>query len=52
MWLVTIPSHATDGGAESLYKTSKVFASAAREVSPPVIFIQVESKAVTNYFLG
>ena len=44
IWLVTIPAHAANGGVENLRKTSKAFASVAREVSPSVVFIQVESK--------
>ena len=44
IWLFTISAHAADGGVESLRKTSKAFASVAREVSPSVVFIQVETK--------
>lgn len=45
VWLITTPVYAFDNGVESLRKTSKAFASVAREVSPSVVFIQVESKA-------
>ena len=48
IWLFTMPAHAADGGVESLRKTSKAFASVAREVSPSVVFIQVESKVPLN----
>lgn len=48
IWLFTIPAHAADGGVENLRKTSKAFASVAREVSPSVVFIQVESKVAVN----
>ena len=48
IWFFTIPAHAADGGVESLRKTSKAFASVAREVSPSVVFIQVESKVAVN----
>jgi serine protease Do len=34
---------ATDGGIENLRQTSKAFAAVARQVSPSVVFIQVES---------
>ncbi len=42
--LVGGPVHASQDGIESLRQTSKAFASVAREVSPSVVFIQVESK--------
>lgn len=48
MSLIAIPAHATDGGVESLRRTSKAFASVARNVSPSVVFIQVESKVAAN----
>ena len=47
--LDTIPTHAANGGVENLRKTSKAFASVAREVSPSVVFIHVESKAASNF---
>lgn len=48
MWVVAIPVYAADGGVESLRRTSKAFASVAKEVSPSVVFIKVESKAASN----
>ncbi|MEJ2622635.1 MAG: DegQ family serine endoprotease, partial [Candidatus Thiodiazotropha sp.] len=36
-------THAKDGGMASLRQTSKAFASVAQQVSPSVVFIQVES---------
>jgi len=41
------PVHAKDNGIESLRKTGKAFASIAKNVSPTVVFIQVE-KTVEN----
>jgi len=41
----TIPAHAEDSGVENLRQTGKAFAAVAREVSPSVVFIQVEGKA-------
>ena len=38
------PVAARDDGLESLRQTSKAFASVARQVSPSVVFIQVEEK--------
>jgi serine protease Do len=38
-----LPAHASDGGIESLRQTGKAFATVARQVSPSVVFIQVES---------
>ena len=38
-----IPAHSAEGGVESLRRTSKAFASVAKEVSPSVVFIKVES---------
>ena len=40
---VACPAYALDGGVESLRQTGKAFAAVAREVSPSVVFIQVES---------
>jgi len=48
IWFFTMPAHAAEGGVENLRKTSKAFASVAREVSPSVVFIQVESKVAVN----
>ncbi|MFB3081570.1 MAG: hypothetical protein ACE1Y1_07395, partial [Nitrosomonadaceae bacterium] len=44
-WFIAIPVYALDDGVENLRQTGKAFASVAREVSPSVVFIQVESKA-------
>jgi len=41
---LAMPAQAEDGGIESLRETGKAFASIAREVSPSVVFIQVESR--------
>jgi len=38
-------AYALDGAIESLRETGKAFASVAREVSPSVVFIQVEKKS-------
>lgn len=38
-----LPVHASDGGIENLRQTGKAFATVARQVSPSVVFIQVES---------
>ena len=40
------PSHATEGGIESLRQTGKAFASVAREVSPSVVFINAETTSI------
>lgn len=40
---VTVSAHARDEGIESLRQTGKAFAAVAREVSPSVVFIQVET---------
>ena len=42
---ITIPAYALDDGVENLRRTGKAFASVARQVSPSVVFIQVEGKA-------
>ena len=39
------PVDALDAGVENLRQTGKAFAAVAREVSPSVVFIQVEGKA-------
>ncbi|MDH3378067.1 MAG: DegQ family serine endoprotease [Gammaproteobacteria bacterium] len=39
------PLYALEGGIDSLRQTGKAFASVAREVSPSVVFIQVEASA-------
>jgi len=46
LWLtlLTMPAFALDGGVESLRQTGKAFAAVARQVSPAVVFIQVEGK--------
>lgn len=44
-WFIAIPVYALDDGVENLRQTGKAFASVAQEVSPSVVFIQVESKA-------
>ena len=49
VWLITAPVYALDNGVENLRKTSKAFASVAREVSPSVVFIQVESKVSNSH---
>ncbi len=41
-WIAS-PVHALDGCVESLRQTSKAFAAVARQVSPSVVFVQVES---------
>ncbi len=43
LWFFTLPVYAQDEGIENLRNTSKAFASVARQVSPSVVFIQVES---------
>jgi len=47
LWLSTLilPAHGLDAGVENLRQTGKAFAAVAREVSPAVVFIQVEGKA-------
>lgn len=47
LWSIftTLPAHALeDSGIKNLRQTSKAFAAVAREVSPSVVFIQVEVK--------
>jgi len=46
LWLtmLVMPAHALDAGVENLRETGKAFAAVAREVSPAVVFIQVEDK--------
>jgi serine protease Do len=46
-WSATIATsaYALDPGVENLRQTSKAFAAVSREVSPSVVFIQVEGKA-------
>jgi len=39
-----LPVFALDGGIESLRQTGKTFAAVAREVSPSVVYLQVEGK--------
>jgi serine protease Do len=43
-----VPAQATDGGLESLRQTGKAFAAVGREVSPSVVFIQVEGQAASQ----
>jgi serine protease Do len=43
--IVAPAANAADGGIESLRETGKAFASVARNVSPSVVFIQVESRS-------
>jgi serine protease Do len=45
IFFITSPSWAVDSGVESLRQTGKAFASVARNVSPSVVFIQVEGKS-------
>lgn len=47
LWLsiLALPAYALDAGVENLRQTGKAFAAVAREVSPAVVFIQVEGKA-------
>ena len=46
VWFISMPVYAAiDRDVESLRRTSSAFALIAREVSPSVVFIQVESKA-------
>jgi serine protease Do len=40
---IALPAQAQDGGLENLRQTGKAFASVARQVSPSVVYIQVES---------
>lgn len=42
---LVMPLHAQESGVENLRETSKAFASIAKQVSPSVVFIQVESSA-------
>jgi serine protease Do len=46
--LVTWQAYAMDGAVENLRETGKAFASVAREVSPSVVFIQVEKASGTE----
>ena len=41
--VITLPVHARDGGLENLRQMGEAFAAVARQVSPSVVFIQVES---------
>lgn len=41
--VIALPAQAQDGGLENLRQTGKAFASVARQVSPSVVYIQVES---------
>ena len=42
--VIMLPARAQQGGIENLRETGKAFASVARQVSPSVVYIQVESK--------
>lgn len=46
--LIVVPSLTLANGIENLRETSKAFASVATEVSPSVVFIQVEGKKSTQ----
>jgi serine protease Do len=46
--LIAWPAQAQDAGVENLRQTAKAFASVAREVSPSVVFVQVEGKTSTS----
>ena len=50
MAFTATPSHAQDGGVDSLRQTGKAFAAVAREVSPSVVFIQVEGSTADPSF--
>ena len=41
--VIALPTQAQEGGLENLRQTGKAFASVARQVSPSVVYIQVES---------
>ena len=41
---ISVPAFAKDDGIESLRQTGKAFAAVARQVSPSVVFIQVEEQ--------
>ena len=45
LFILLPPTHAQDGGIESLRQTGKAFSSVAKKVAPAVAFIQVEGKA-------
>ena len=45
--VIMLPARAQQGGIENLRETGKAFASVARQVSPSVVYIQVESKQET-----
>jgi serine protease Do len=47
-WFVALPANAIDEGVEALRQSGKAFASVAREVSPSVVFIEVEGKASSS----
>ncbi len=50
---IALPVHAIeDSGVKNLRQTGKAFASVAREVSPSVVFIQVEAKASGSAITG
>jgi len=41
--VIALPAQAQEGGIENLRQTGKAFAAVARQVSPSVVYIQVES---------
>jgi serine protease Do len=45
-------AHAQEGGIENLRQTGKAFAAVAREVSPSVVFIQVEKASTPDTTAG
>ncbi|KHE94109.1 MAG: DegQ family serine endoprotease [Candidatus Scalindua rubra] len=50
---IALPAHAIeDSGVKNLRQTGKAFAAVAREVSPSVVFIQVEAKASGRAITG
>jgi serine protease Do len=50
--LVVSPLQAHEGGIDSLRETGKAFAAVAREVSPSVVFIQVQTAVSERPFTG
>ncbi|MEX2481466.1 MAG: DegQ family serine endoprotease [Gammaproteobacteria bacterium] len=44
-WLLALPAHGLDQAVEDLRRTGKAFAAVARDVSPSVVFIEVEGAA-------
>ena len=52
LFIPAVVSGAVAGGVESLRETGKAFASVAREVSPAVVFIQVETSRAVGSVQG